>query len=707
MALELVKGAALLLALSYLQGFNLRLLRGYPIFRDIGSGLLFGAICIVGMMMPLEIIPGVIFDARSVVLSMSGLFGGPVVGGIAAAMGAGYRAWLGGGGAPVGVAVVLSCVALGLAYRYAWKRGWLKVGLAELFAFGLLVHGVEVLLFTQLPAEVVQEVMDNVAVPLIVVFTPATVILGALLKDNERRVAMEAALVKSENRFSKAFHSSPGLVAISTLVDGIHVDVNDQWLKTLGYTRDEVIGVAARDLGMWPDQDQRNALLQAFREKGSLVGYPTRMRTKAGDIRDVLLSVEAIDFEGKPHLLWSSIDVTERKLVEDHLQRSRKLEAVGHLTGGIAHDFNNILGIVMGNLELLRTSVEDERSLRRVDNALKGVKRGAELVRRLLVFAREDARQDKAVDVNRAIRSLEPLIAKSLTVSIHVVPRLADHLPLVRIDPGDFEDALLNLALNARDAMPDGGELYIETDVRAVTPADALRHPDARAGQYVTVTVRDTGHGMTAEAAERAFEPFFTTKDVGQGTGLGLSMVFGFVQRSGGHVTITSAPGEGASVSLCLPVAEGAVVDDEHAEKADSAPEGKGRVLVVDDEVQILEVAAEYLAALGYEVETATNGADALAKLKNAPQFDLLFSDVVMPNQMDGFQLANAAHDLQPALKILLTSGYTRKREELMADGTVLEQQLAVTMLKKPYTMSELAQGVSLVLDAPVDNGAS
>ncbi|MBL4667250.1 MAG: response regulator [Sneathiella sp.] len=397
----------------------------------------------------------------------------------------------------------------------------------------------------------------------------------------------------------------------------------------------------------------------------------------------------------------STTDITHRKSLEEQVRRSQKMKAVGQLTGGIAHDFNNILAIVLGNLEILEFELlSDEKALDRIEKAKKGALRGAEIARKLLGFSSTDTRDVSVISVNSFIEDLEDLIAKSLTASIKVETELAGNLWRVEINSGDLQDVILNLSLNARDAMPEGGTLYIETENKTLDDEYFHRNPEGEPGEYVMISVSDTGEGMSREVQEKVFEPFFTTKEQGNGTGLGLSMVYGFIQRSNGHVKIYSEIGKGTNFRLYLPRAI-KPVQDQIDTKFDivDLPMGNEKILVVDDESDLLEIAVFYLNELGYETITAENGKKALEILRHANNVDLLFSDVVMPGGLDGFQLASAAHELSPNLKVLCTSGFTKRQADLDCSADKYLIKLNNSLLSKPYNKTELAYAIQRTLN--------
>lgn len=389
-------------------------------------------------------------------------------------------------------------------------------------------------------------------------------------------------------------------------------------------------------------------------------------------------------------MVGSMMDVTELQEMERKLQQSQKLEAVGQLTGGVAHDFNNLLTVILGNSELLHEQLGDRPQLASLAEMLAAAaERGAELTSRLLAFSRKQSLAPRLVDVNTLISGVERLLQRTLGehITIKVVREIA--IWLAEIDSAQLEAALLNLAINARDAMPRGGNLVIETRNTILDEQEVTAEPGLSAGQYVEIAVSDTGHGMTRDVLERVFEPFFTTKEVGKGSGLGLSMVYGFAKQSGGHIRIVSQPDEGTSVSLYFPRSNG---EGKYAQGNPIKPSivgGSELILVVEDDALVRQNVMRQLRGLGYRVVEAGSGAEALEVLKKTPQLDLLLSDVVMPGGMNGWELATAAKATRPGLKVLLTSGYA---EHTIASRVGLD--FNVDLLLKPYRRTQLATKV-------------
>lgn len=391
-------------------------------------------------------------------------------------------------------------------------------------------------------------------------------------------------------------------------------------------------------------------------------------------------------------------DITELRSVEMALRQAQKMEAMGQLTGGIAHDFNNILAILMGNLELAKHTTSDPESQEYIAAALQGVERGVAITQKLLGFARSNTEGDQIINVNDIIDTMGDMISQSVGARISINISQEADLWSTQIDVGDFEDSIINLCINARDAMPDGGAIMIKTENKSVDEAAQRIHPSLTQGEYVLVSVSDTGVGMDGKTKERLFEPFYTTKPEGKGTGLGMSMVFGFVQRSRGEVLVYSAEGEGTTINMYLPRAS-ASASEPVQETAVVREEGavKESILIVDDEEMVANVAAGILKELGYETRVATNTDDALALLSSDCQIDLIFSDVVMPDDRNGFEFAKAVNQIRP-MKMLLTSGFSKFRGMEPVDEE--SRILAENILSKPYNRQELASSVRRVLDA-------
>ena len=387
--------------------------------------------------------------------------------------------------------------------------------------------------------------------------------------------------------------------------------------------------------------------------------------------------------------------VEARQLIEEQLHQSQKMEAVGQLTGGIAHDFNNLLAVISANLQLVERAAKDGEVLRFVTSARRATDRGARLTAQLLAFSRQQVLKPKLVNASELISGFYGLIRQAVGQGCEVQLHTDERLWFCQVDPALLETAVLNLALNGRDAMPDGGVLEIATRNVVLDEGAVGGCPP---GSYVTLSVTDTGHGMSPEVRDRIFEPFFTTKEVGKGTGLGLSMVYGFVRQSNGHVTVESTPHSGTTIALFLPKATQESLPEEEADQTPAMPGGSERILLVEDDEDLLEAMSATLSDFGYRVVCARNGTEALRILDSGQEFDLLFSDIAMPNGPNGIELAGEARRRSKEIKILLTSGYAK---DVLARHTALGE---FPIMQKPFQISDLAKRVRSVLQGAGDD---
>jgi PAS domain S-box-containing protein len=471
-----------------------------------------------------------------------------------------------------------------------------------------------------------------------------------------------------------------------------------------GYSADEIIG---RHFSVFYTPRDRDAgmparTLDIATRTGKFEAEGWRVR-KDGTEFWAGVVVDAIHNEAGKLIGFAKItrDLTEKRFVDEQLRQSQKMEAVGHLTGGIAHDFNNLLTIIAGNMDIAARALENEEGIGRaqkaIGNAMKGAERASALTQRLLAFARRQPLSPKPLDLDKVVAGMSELLNRSLGEMVKLEIVTSPGLWPVEADPNQMENALLNLAVNARDAMPDGGTLTIETANAHLDTAYSVAHTEVPAGNYVVVAVSDTGVGMPREHLARVFEPFFTTKEIGRGTGLGLSQVYGFVKQSGGHVNLYSEEGRGTTVKMYLPRFTGEFTSPEGMElgRLEGPNTGNETILVVEDDDEVRAFSADVLQELGYTVVEAADGTAALRILEQSrTQVDLLFTDVVMPG-MSGRELSDEARKLRPALKVLFTSGYTRNA---IVHGGRLDP--GVELLPKPFTSRALAERVRELLDA-------
>ena len=508
------------------------------------------------------------------------------------------------------------------------------------------------------------------------------------------RMAAENAQRESEARYRAIFANTADLLSLVDIgADGVFrmAEVNPAYERATASSTLQLRGLDLRYLS--PEAE----VLIGYMKAVVASGQPsfTRDRVTINGQRRVWESILVPVRNGAgiiDRVLGSSRDVTERENAQDQLRRAQRMEAVGHLTGGVAHDFNNLLQVIRGNLELLAGLVEtNEAASQRVKNALHGANRAAQLTRQLLAFARRQPLEPKVVNLGRMVGDMAEMLRRTLGESIEVETILAGGLWNTLCDPAQVESAILNLAINARDAMSKGGRLTIEISNAALDEAYA-HTAEVDAGQYVLLAVSDTGFGMDAETLSRVFEPFFTTKSEEKGTGLGLSMVYGFVKQSNGAVQIYSEPGQGTTVKIYLPRSR-------EREPAYSAPVtgtllGRSEViLVVEDDDMVRASAVSMLRDLGYACVHASHGDEALEMIQSGIKFDLLFTDVIMPGKVKSRDLANEAQKLRPGLPVLFTSGYTENA--IVHHGRLDE---GVQLLSKPYSRDDLARKIRGVL---------
>jgi len=467
--------------------------------------------------------------------------------------------------------------------------------------------------------------------------------------------------------------------------------------QLFGYRPEEVIGRNVRILMPEPYRAEHDDYIANYLRTGEarIIGYGRLVKglTKDGAIFPIELAVGEACANGRRIFTGFIRDLTGRQKMEDELRQSQKMEAVGQLTGGVAHDFNNLLTAIIGNLELLypRLADPDQRDLAK--EALGAAQDGAKLAAQLLAFGRRQPLNPKPADVGSLVSNFAELLRRSLGEAVEPRIVVAGSAHMAVVDAAQLQNALLNLAINARDAMPRGGQLTIEITHVRLDADYAQMYPDIRTGRYVLITVTDTGSGMSEEVRRRAFEPFFTTKQAGAGTGLGLSMVYGFVKQSGGHIQIYSEVGHGTSIRVFLPFVESAQTKRPRSTEPHPVElqQGTETILIVEDDPRLRRVLSRRLRSLGYEVLEADSGAAAMAQLSTWPEVAMIFTDMVMPGGMSGYELARAALAEKPGLKVLFTSGY--------AEPAIARLGLtAGAWLKKPYTADELAAKIHAVL---------
>ena len=512
-----------------------------------------------------------------------------------------------------------------------------------------------------------------------------------MLQDITDSKQSEEALRESEERFRASFQSNQGTATISDIETGKYIDVNDAWLKRSGFEKHEVIGKTSTELNIWGSNEHRKEVLNELKFHGKLLDYETYVITKVGETREIVINAEVVKVSGKDLLFITGSDVTERNQLEKQLRSSQKLEAVGQLTGGIAHDFNNLMAIMMGNLEWALEQVEPDAPLRdSIENALKAVDRGAALTQHLLSFSRQQALSPAVTDVKQLVEGTLSFMERTLGENIQIVTKHVSEESRVYIDAAVFGNALVNLALNARDAMPGGGTLTVHTTTVELSGETIGLDKEPTYSSHALITVGDTGSGISQDDLEQVLEPFFTTKEVGKGSGLGLSMVYGFVTQSNGHMNIASKKGEGTTISIYLPISDEERVDKVNEAIPFSEVSVSKTILLVEDDQQVRAATAVTLINLGCKVIEAEDGSSALEILsKRSSDIDLVLSDIVMPNGMSGIDLAKQITVDHPQIKILLTSGYP---DRIAAQGEI--KAMDIELLAKPFRRMQLAAAI-------------
>ncbi len=509
-----------------------------------------------------------------------------------------------------------------------------------------------------------------------------------LTAEIEERSKTQVALQSSEERFSKAFKSNPMPMAILTLEEQRHVDVNEAYLALSGYSRNEMIFQSLSDLELFKDQLVQEKIFDALLSDRALRNHSCHLLRKDNEKRSLQISAEIFKLGADPHLLLIAQDVTERVNLEGQLRQSQKMEAVGQLAAGVAHDFNNILTVIRGHIDLQMMSDDmDEEVHETLEQVSEASERAASLTRQLLAFSRKQVIRRKTIQLNDLVKNTYAMMTRLIGEMIDVQLDLKEELEPVFADVCAVEQVVMNLSVNARDAMPNGGTLMIGTDSVFVNRSDLRDRHDARSGNFVCLTVTDTGEGMSDEVQHRIFEPFYTTKKVGKGTGMGLATVYGLVKQHKGWIEVESNVDEGTKFTVFLPAS---------TERVDEAPvklparhfvSEEKTVLVAEDEKALRRIVAATLQHYGYKTLLAASGAEAIELWKShSVEIDLLLTDMVMPGGVSGKDLAEQMTAQRPGLKVIITSGYS---PELVSEGIQLAE--GVNYLPKPYSPADLA----------------
>jgi PAS domain S-box-containing protein len=518
-----------------------------------------------------------------------------------------------------------------------------------------------------------------------------------LTREITERTQAERELRISKERFAKAFRSSPIPMSIQSIAGHRFLDINDAYVEMTGFDRSDILGRSAIDIGIWANPEARQHIFEELSAGRSIRNLEASILTKDGQERFTLLSAELIELADEPYALISEHDISQRLQLEAQLRQAQKMQAVGHLAAGVAHDFRNILTVIQGhsNLRLLDRNL-DSKVATSFQEITAAVERASKLTRQLLAFSRKQIIQLQTVDLNDVITQLGSMLIRLIGEHIDFKCQYDKQLPGIEADVCSIEQVVMNLVVNARDAMPNGGRLTITTSAVSIDAAYTVNNPEASPGQFVCMTISDTGCGMDENTKQRLFEPFFTTKEVGQGTGMGLATTYGIVKQHNGWIEVESAPQKGSTFRVYLPTSTKAVQPPEKKIALPGNFGGNETILVVEDEEPVRRFVSELLNEYGYEVRLASNGVEALRVWKDhRTKIDLLLTDVVMPEEMSGLHLADRLKSEKENLKVIYTSGYSL---ELLQEG--FQSRTNVNFLPKPYHPLKLAETVRTCLDA-------
>jgi two-component system cell cycle sensor histidine kinase/response regulator CckA len=511
-----------------------------------------------------------------------------------------------------------------------------------------------------------------------------------LRQEMDERAVAELELRHSEERFEKAFKASPIPMAIQELATERFIDVNDAFLAITGIRRTEVTNRMPAELQIFPNAEAHRELWLRLQREGSVRSIESQLRTTTGESRDCVVSAEVFDLGGKAVALVATLDVSEQRNLERQLRHSQKLEAVGQFASGVAHDFNNMLTVIQGYTSLsLAASGLDADVTNSLQQVALAADRATALTRQLLTFSRKQMVQLRVLDLNDTLRNLHAMLRRVIGEEIELSCEFDERRPAIFADESNIEQVVMNLVVNARDAMPQGGRLAIRTEAVTIDPAYIRRHAEARLGDFACLTISDSGCGMSPETLSHIFEPFFTTKEVGKGTGIGLATVYGIVSQLGGWLEVKSQIGEGTVLRILLPAtaeeAEPVAISD-----IDDVYGGGEKILLVEDEHTVREIITAILRDHGYEVWDAADGPGAIQLWQErGARFDMLITDIIMPNGVKGNELAARLQGEKPGLKVIFSSGYSSNfgtQAEPLPDGC--------SFLAKPYKPEVLVRAV-------------
>jgi PAS domain S-box-containing protein len=663
--IDLVNNVALLLAICLVyDAVILSRDPARPAMKEIVSGAILGVIGVAVMMNPLQWQAGIIFDTRSVLLSVSGLFFGPVATLIAMVITGAYRLHLGGSGIWMGLTVIAASGGIGMAWRRLRNKAPADFSLFEFYTFGIVVHLVMLALMALLPGALVAETFFRIGLPVMAIYPVGTALLGKLMAGREERRRTAETLRESEERWQFALEGSGDGVWDNDIGTGKNY-YSEQCKRMLGYEPDEIGDTLETWAGMVHPDDRDRVMEEAQRHlRGEIPVYLTefRIRCRDGSYKWVLSrgKIMARDERGNPlRIVGTHSDITDRKRLEEQLRKAQKMEAIGQLAGGIAHDFNNILTTIIGRTYLLQSRLADREDLCiHAEQIALAAERASGLTQRLLAFSREQVVELRRSSLNAVVQRASELLSRLVREDIDLSFRFAEPPPVVLADEGRLVQVLMNLVTNARDAISGPGRILISTETARIEPLPEGTRGDVPPGYYAVLSVTDNGSGLDERIRERIFEPFITTKEVGKGTGLGLAVVYGIVRQHNGSITVRSEPAQGTTFSLYVPIVEGYPEEDAEG-RENPMLRGHGTILVAEDEDAVRALMKAILVENGYRVIEAANGVEAVERfMENRNNIDGVLLDVIMP-RMNGREACEEILKIRPDVKILFVSGYS------------------------------------------------